>query len=132
VSSGAGPSLLSSFRRWADGVAGQGLADEELFQRLALGPQAPYVRAVRQRSLEHRAYGGVPLDLDDPRNAGAYSALALSLVPIAALIPSGWPDEGSEERVSGVRLRAAPLSPELYALTGTDDWGSMHLAPIRE
>ncbi len=72
-----------------------------------------------------------PLDLDDARSAGAYSALALSLVPIAAIIPSGWPEDGCEERVSGVRLRAAPLSAELYALTGTDDWGTMDLAPIR-
>jgi hypothetical protein len=68
-----------------------------------------------------------PLDLDEQKRAEmqhtAYSALALSLVPIAPVIPSAWPVEGEEgERVSGIRLRAAPLSAELYALTGTNDY----------
>jgi hypothetical protein len=64
-----------------------------------------------------------PLDLEQQRYASLpYSALALSLVPIAPAIPSGWPDDGCEERVSGIRLRSAPLSAELYALTGTSDW----------
>jgi hypothetical protein len=66
-----------------------------------------------------------PTTLDDQNKAAmqhyAYSALALSLVPIAPVIPSAWPVEGDEgERVSGIRLRAALPSADLYALTGTD------------
>ncbi len=60
-----------------------------------------------------------PLDGDETETSLPYSALALSLVPIALGIASQWPDDG-EERVSAIRLRSAPLSPELYALTGTD------------
>ena len=66
-----------------------------------------------------------PLDLVDQKQAemhhAVYSALALSLVPIAPVIPSAWPVEGDEgERVSGIQLRAALPSADLYALTGTD------------
>jgi hypothetical protein len=68
-----------------------------------------------------------PVDLDNQKHAEmqhtAYSALALSLVPIAPLIPSGWPEEGTgEERVSGIRLRTALPSADLYELTGTNGY----------
>ncbi len=67
-----------------------------------------------------------PTTLEDQNKTAmqhyAYSALAVSLVPIAPAIPSAWPVEGDEgERVSGIRLRAALPSAELYALTGTND-----------
>jgi len=58
--------------------------------------------------------------LTSPGTSEAYSALALSLVPLAHSLASCWPEKG-DERTSAVRLRCAPLSPELYALTGTDE-----------
>ncbi len=63
-----------------------------------------------------------PADFEDHSAWLPYSALALSLVPIAPIAPSRWPEGSGEERVSAVRLRCAPLSAEFYALTGTDDW----------
>ncbi len=72
----------------------------------------------------HQFGGGTerPADVEDHSAWLPYSALALSLVPIAPIAPSSWPEGPGEERVSAVRLRCAPLSAEFYALTGTDDW----------
>jgi hypothetical protein len=108
----------------------EGGADEANDARLAAAARGtlPYW-APAVSIVPHRPFSGNterPLDLDDQKHAEmqhtAYSALALSLVPIAAVIPSAWPIEGEEgERVSGIRLRAALPSAELYALTGTND-----------
>lgn len=107
-----------------DGTPAGEAHDAGLVARGTLPYWAPAVSIAPLRP--HAGNTERPLDLDDQKQAEvqhtAYSALALSLVPIGPAIPSAWPVEGDEgERVSGIRLRTALPSAELYALTGTND-----------